>query len=151
MGDQWIENRLLEAVDGDQGLYDEIINAGYDKMLCILPTTELLLKHWIKRLFMKLRDSRKSQVYFDNYVPNRLAAIERFENTWATAPRNARHSRTLRYAIFREHLQLLGAYYSRGDTCQTIKQQFLTVVQALSKYQEEDSYELFDFTIPSPK
>ena len=91
------------------------------------------------------RELFQTPEYFNEYIKFRKKNISDYEKIVKSPTTERAHRTRLRYSIFREYLQLLIAYYSRGDEINVIRNLFPKVVNSLEMYSSEDKFEPFDF------
>lgn len=94
------------------------------------------------------RDNLKPPDYWDKYI-NYLEkkSIPKFEKLIKQYKLPANRLQTLHYAVFRNHIHLLVAKYSRGDDFITLQKCFSKVVSTLENYQKLPDIEPSDFVV----
>jgi hypothetical protein len=94
-----------------------------------------------------MRDTFRDQAYWEWLVDSYERAIETKEQTAVAPATTPLHRRRLRYALYKERLELLSAYYSRGDAIDALQTAFPAVVQARETYYAEPDHEPLNMRI----
>jgi hypothetical protein len=96
---------------------------------------------------MNKRDVFLDEEYWDDQVQIREQAIVEFEKALAHPEATWEDHRRLSFAIFRFHLELLIARYSRGDETALLQQAFPQIIDALDSYHRLRPRETLSFNM----